>query len=176
MGGWEEDSKEDYSKMKVCQGRGANSEVQQLRKMPLSACLWFVLWVFEWRAEGMFWWLSAYWQACDVNANGRSNLATSLFTLGIKLKNTASNFIPGFLHHHSQCDIYSLAWCPFSLPLPLTPSFSLLIDKTVCSKQGRSGKWCQLYTEWKYICLLTMKSFPFPHTWRVNYFPASRDK
>lgn len=99
--------------------------------------------------------IRAYWQASDANANCRSNLATSLFTPGIKLKNTASNFIPGFPHHHSQCDIYSLARCPFSLPLPLTPPpLSLLIYIIHCeANKDKSRKWCQIYTERKYICL-----------------------
>lgn len=61
-----------------------------------------------------------------LTLNCSSNLATSLFTLGIKLKNRASNFIPGFLLLYSQSDIYSLVCSPFSLPPPL--SLSILTD------------------------------------------------
>lgn len=85
--------------------------------------------VSERGAAGMFWWLWASTQTSDDNANWRSNLVTSLFTLGIKLKNTTSNFIPGFPHHTSQCDIYLLARCPFFLSL--TPPFTPLAGNTV---------------------------------------------
>lgn len=47
--------------------------------------------------------------------------ATSLFTVGITLNNTASNFIPGFSLHSSQNDIYMyFNALPFFFPLPTT--------------------------------------------------------
>ncbi len=146
----------------------------------VSPRLWFVLCVFERRADGMFWWLSAYWQASEANANCRANLATSLFTLGIKLKNTASNFIPGLPHHHSQCDIYSLAWCPFSLPLPLTQSLALLLDNTLRSKRG----WWRAENDASFLkgmeiylsMGLTTKSLTLHLIWILNYFSTTRDK
>lgn len=64
----------------------------------------------------MFRGLSAYWQDSDDDAIRVFNLAASLSTLGIKLKNTASNFIPGFLRRLLICDIYSLERCPFTVP------------------------------------------------------------
>lgn len=65
------------------------------------------------------------------NVNCRYNLPASLFTLGIKLRNTTSNFIPGFTHHPSQRDIYWLVRCPFSLPLYLSPSVLPLMDNVL---------------------------------------------
>lgn len=135
--------------------------------------------VFECRAGGMFRRLSAYWQASDTNANCRSNLATCLFTLGIKLKNTASNFIPGFPHRHTQCDIYSLAWCPFSPPLRLNPSLSLLADN---APRGERGRWrdendALLKQEWKSDFFFKCEFyFPFPSYCSLNYLPTARDK
>lgn len=135
--------------------------------------------VSECGAAEMFWRLWAYWQTLDDNANRRCNLATSLFTLGIKLKNTTSNFIPGFPHYTSQCDIYLLVRCPFFLSL--TPPFTLLTDNTE-QKTGKveGRKIIQLYTVWKYWIFaygishikLKKKLFLYSHTWKVIYFSA----
>lgn len=166
--------------MKASQRGEVRSEVQ---KQSVSLQLSVVCCASEWTAEGMPWRLSAYWQASDTDTNCRSNLATSLFTTGIKLKNTASNFIPGFPLHHSQGDIYSLARCPFSHPLPLTPPHSpslslsraLLTDNKLSCKQG----WLRAENDASVTqngnMGLTMKSFPFPHTWTLNYYSTARD-
>lgn len=141
------------------------SKVEQL-----SAFLWFASCVFQCRADGMFWRLSAYWQASDTNANSRSNLATSLFTLGIKLKNTASNFIPGFLYHRSAMWHLLASMMPFLSSSPFD-SLSLSLDNTLCSKQGSEQKMMLASHRMKIWAIC----FAWDYTWNHSLSPTIGD-
>ena len=122
MGGWGKDSKEDYSRVKTCQRSCVRRRAPRLF---LSTVGFVLLCVALCRgAPRMFWWLSAYWQAPDDSANRRSNHGASLFILGIKLKNTASNFIPGFPDPLFTLWHLLTSMMPFLSPAPWLPSLA----------------------------------------------------